>query len=240
MSVRDHQLRIKFHLIAKSEADRTGSKRVIKRKASRFDLTDADAAVRAGKALTEGHLLTADHIQQKKSFRKCQYILNRICQSPLDPRLHYQSVYYDLYVMLDILIQLDLFRKLVHVSINHDTYITTFFRPFKYPGMFSLFASDYRCKKLDLCPFRKLHHLIYHLIDTLLTDLLAAFGAMWNAYPCIQQSEIIINLCNSSHCRSGISVCGLLINGNCRRQSLDFLHIRLFHLTQELPRIGRQ
>ena len=51
--IRNHQLRIKLHLISKTKTDRTGAKRIIKGKASRFNLRNTDSTIRAGKALAE-------------------------------------------------------------------------------------------------------------------------------------------------------------------------------------------
>ena len=51
--IRNHQINIKFHLISQTKTIRAGSKRIIKRKASRLDLINTDLTIRAGKALTE-------------------------------------------------------------------------------------------------------------------------------------------------------------------------------------------
>ena len=51
--IRDHQILIKFHFVTKAETLRAGTKRIIKRKASRLNLINADSTVRAGKALAE-------------------------------------------------------------------------------------------------------------------------------------------------------------------------------------------
>lgn len=52
-SIRDHQINIKFHFIPKSQTVRTGAKRIIERKASRFDLIYTDTTVRTGETLAE-------------------------------------------------------------------------------------------------------------------------------------------------------------------------------------------
>ena len=49
-------------------------------------------------------------IYHQKPFCQLQYSLNGIGQPLLDPRLYDQTVYNDLYIMFDILIQTDLLR----------------------------------------------------------------------------------------------------------------------------------
>ena len=60
--VRNHQIRVKLHLVAQAKALRAGAEGVVEGKASGLHLVDADAAVRAGKALAEIHRLPSHHI----------------------------------------------------------------------------------------------------------------------------------------------------------------------------------
>jgi hypothetical protein len=55
-----------------------------------------------------------------------------------------------------------------------------------------------------------------------------------------KQAQVIVNLGDRSHGRTGISARGFLLYGYCRAQALDALYIRLFHLFKELARIGGQ
>ena len=45
--------------------------------------------------------------------RQCKYTLDGVSQTSLNPLLDYQTVHHDLYIMLDILLQFDLFRQLI-------------------------------------------------------------------------------------------------------------------------------
>ena len=49
--IRNNQVNIKFCLESKSRTARTCAKWVVEREASRLDLLDADATIRAGKAI---------------------------------------------------------------------------------------------------------------------------------------------------------------------------------------------
>ena len=79
---------------------------------------------------------------------------------------------------------------------------------------------------------------IHHLVDGLLLDLLAALGAVGNADAGIEQAQVVVNLRHRAHGGAGVPAGGLLVNGNGRGQSLDGVHVRLFHLPQKLPGIG--
>ena len=106
--------------------------------------------------------------------------------------------------------------------------------------MGSLPPSDHRSQKLKLCPLRQRHDMIHHLIHGLFFYLFSALGTMRNSYSCIQKTKIVINFRHGSHCGTGISVGGFLVNGNCRRKPFNHFHIRFFHLSQKLSCIGRK
>ena len=84
--------------------------------------------------------------------------------------------------MLDILIQLNLFGKLIKTSIDLHPHIAAPSGLIQKPGMSSLTPADYRCKKLDLLTFRKCHDLVYHLIYRLPADLTAALRTMRDSH----------------------------------------------------------
>ena len=142
--------------------------------------------------------------------------------------------------MFDVLVQFDLFGKFIHISVDQDTDISASLCLIQKFCMGSLTSSDYRCKKLDLGPLRQGHDMVYHLVYGLFLDLLAALRTMWDSDSCIQKTEVIVDLSYCSYGRSRVSVCRFLINGDCRRQSLDRLHVWFLHLSQKLSRIRRQ
>ena len=183
--IRNHQLRRKLHLITETETHRTSPERIVERKTSRFNLVNADAAVRTGKALTEiQHFLPRIHHQ--KSLRQLQCVFHGIGQSLFDSFLHNQTVHNNLYGMLNIFIQFNLFGELVQIAVNAHTDITAPLGPVKHLHMLSLSSAHNRRKYLDFCPLRKQHNLIHHLVHRLLGDNFSAFRAMRNTYPCIE------------------------------------------------------
>ena len=106
--------------------------------------------------------------------------------------------------------------------------------------MFTLSAAHNRRQQLDLRALRQFHDLIDHLVNRLLFDLFSTLRAVRHTDPRVEKSEVIVDLRHCSHRRAGIAVRRLLIDRDCRRQSLNLLDIRLFHLPEELPCIGRQ
>ena len=103
-----------------------------------------------------------------------------------------------------------------------------------------LSSPDDRRQQLDLRPLRQSHQRVHDLIHRLLLNDLAAFRAVRNPHPGVEQTEIVIDLRHRSHGGTRVPVGGFLVNGNGRGQSLNVVHVRLLHLSQELSRIRRQ
>ena len=142
--------------------------------------------------------------------------------------------------MFNIFLQFNLLGQFIHIPIHDHTNVTISLRPFKHFGMLALTPADHRSQQLNSGTFRHLHNLIHHLVNTLFMNLLTTIRAMRNTDSCIEKPEIIINFCHSSNCGTRISIGRLLINGNSRRKSLDFLHVRFLHLSQKHPCIRGQ
>ena len=84
--------------------DRTGTKRIIKRKTSWFNLVNTDSTVRTGKTLTEVQLFFPNDINKKNSSSKLHYCFDRICQTILNSFLYHKAVYDNFNIMLLILL----------------------------------------------------------------------------------------------------------------------------------------
>ena len=231
---------MKLHLIPESEALRACAKGVVEGKTARFDLINADPTVRARKAHGKIHWLCVCHIDDEQSVCQLQYVFYGICQSLLNAVFHHQTIHDNLDVVLDVFVQCDLLGQLVHIAVHLRPHISAAPCLLKQLGMGSFAAAHDRCQQLYFCALRQLHDLIDHLIDTLSFDLTPAFRAVGNSDARVEQSEIVINFRYCSHRGSRIAVCGFLIYGYRGRQSLDLFYIGLFHLSEELARIGGQ
>ena len=60
---------------------------------------------------------------------------------------------------------------------------------------------------------------------------------IWTLVP---SGRVVVDLRHGAHGRPGIAVGRLLVDGDGGGQALDVLHIRLFHLAQELSGVGGQ
>ena len=140
--------------------------------------------------------------------------------------------------MLFILLQLDFLGQLIHIPVHDDTHVAAPLCLLEKLYMLALAPTHDRGKKLNLRPIRQCHDLIHHLVHSLFFDLFSALGTVRNTNPRVEKAKVIVDFCDSSHSGTRVAVRGFLVNGNRRGQSLNFLHIRLFHLPQKLSRIG--
>ena len=154
--------------------------------------------------------------------------------------MHHNSVHDDFNRVLDILIKLDFFRKIILASVDSGSHVARSFCPVQSFRVFTFFAPYNRRKDLKLGTLSQCHDLVAHLIHSLSSDLTATVWTVRNTDSCVKKSEMIVNFCHSTNSRSGILVGGLLVYGNCRRKSLYPLNIRLVHLAQEHSRVGRE
>ncbi|MPM75982.1 hypothetical protein SDC9_122977 [bioreactor metagenome] len=141
-------------------------------------------------------------------------------------------------VMFFILFQFNIFGNIKQFPINADTDIALLFDVLEYFFVLSLFSFDDRCQYLHFRAFRKLKHLIHHLLGRLTADRGAIIRTNRMTHTCKKQAQEIIDFRDCSDCRTRIAVRRLLIDCNGWTQAIDTVHIRLVHLTQKLARIG--
>ena len=55
-----------------------------------------------------------------------------------------------------------------------------------------------------------------------------------------QQAHVVVDLGDRADGGAGVARCALLVDRDGRRQPLDQVDVRLFHLSKELARVGRQ
>ena len=142
--------------------------------------------------------------------------------------------------MLYILVQRDVLRQLVQTAVHPHSHIAAALCTLQNLHVLTLPSPNHRSQQLQSGPLRQQHDLIHHLIHRLPCNLSSTVGTVGNPDPGIEQTKIIINLRHRPHRGTGISVGRFLVNGNSGRQSVNTLHIGLFHLSQKLPGIRRQ
>ena len=238
--IRDDQVRIELHPVAQARTVGTGAEGIVKGKASGLDLGDGGPAVGAGEVLAELAQLSPDDVHLEEALGQAQGVLDGIGQAPLNARPDHQTVHDDLNVMLDVLFQLNVFGNVILAAVDPQADIAGPAGPVNDFGVLALAAPDHRRQQLQAGALGQGHDLVHHLVHGLTGDLPAAFGAVGNADPGVEQTQVIVNLRHSSYRGSGVAVGGFLVDGDGRGQTVDLLHVRLFHLAQELTGIGGQ
>ena len=142
--------------------------------------------------------------------------------------------------MLFILLQLDLFRKVIGDAVHPGSHIAGFLRVLKDLDVLALSGAHHWGQHLDAGALGQLHDLVHDLVDGLLADLFAAFGAVGHAHPGPEQAEIVINFRHGAHGGAGVFGGGFLVDGDGGREALDIVHVRLVHLSQEHSGVGAE
>ena len=157
-----------------------------------------------------------------------------------DVRPDNESVHDDLDGVLFVLLQLDLLVQFVEAAVHSGPDIAGALGILKHLGVLALFAPDHRSHHLNPGPLRQCQHLIDDLVDGLLADLLAAVGAVGRTRSGPQQTEIVVDLRHGAHGGPGVFAGGFLVDGDSWAEALDIVHVRLVHLAQKHPGVGRK
>ena len=83
-------------------------------------------------------------------------------------------------------------------------------------------------------------NMFQNIIGCMALDLNTCYWRISAADTGKDHPEIVVDLGACGNCRARIARIDLLFYGNCRRNSLNKLHIRLGHTSEELPRIRRK
>ena len=88
---------------------------------------------------------------------------------------------------------------------------------------------DHRGQQHQLGAFRQGHYLVDHLADGLGIQGLTMFWTARLTGASKQKAQIIINFGNGANRRARVVGCRLLLNGDGRGETLDMIHVGLFH-----------
>ena len=166
--------------------------------------------------------------------------LQGIGKTALNPLLDHDTVDDDVDVMLLLLVQLDLFGQLTQHPIDDDPGEPLLAQLVEFLLVLPLAASDHGRQQGQPGGGGQGHDLVHHLGDGLGGDLLAARGAVGMADAGEQKAQIVVDLRDRADGGAGVLAGGLLFDGDGRGESFDGLHVRLFHLLQELAGVGRE
>ena len=238
--IRHEQVRVNAHQRAQARAGGAGAVRVVKGKHARRHLFHADAAVGAGVVLRKHHLLPVDDVDHDEPARHAHRRLQRVRQALAHVRLDHQAVHHRLDGVLLVLFQLDLLVQPIEHAVHARADVAVALEVLEHLDVLALSAADDGGEHLDARALGQREDLIHHLIHALLLDLPAALGAMRDADARIEQAQVVVHLRHRAHGGAGVLAGGLLVDGDGGRQTVDVVHVGLFHLPQKHARIGGQ
>ena len=187
----DEQIDVDFVAKTKPAAFGTRTVGIVERKQSGSKFLETQIAI--GTSVLGGikHLF-AVKIGNHKSFGKFDCVFDCVGYAPLRSVLDDDTVDNHAYVVLHVFVEFYFFVEGIVCSVNSHTHVTCTLKLFEFFAIFALSASDDGRDELQLCAL-SFHNFVTNLIHRLTLDFTSAFWAMWRAYSCKKQAEIIVD-----------------------------------------------
>ena len=234
----DDELLVEEGPCAKPAAVRAGPIGTVEGEHPRGKIRDADTAIRAGISLAEKHLLPAGQTHTHETLGKPRGHFQGVAQALPDPLLDHETVDDHVDVVAFVLVDADLFGELPDLPVHADANVSLLQKRFQLLLELPLFPPGNRCKDRHAGVRRIGEDRLQHHVDRLGLNLFPALGAVWNADPGEEKPEMVIDLGDRPHGGAGVVGGRALFDRDRRGEPLDRLHIRLVHLTDELPGVG--
>ena len=231
--------------LAKTRAYGTCARGIVEGKHTGLQLPDRNAVLLAGIALRERKLdrlaLTARHgHDQQVPLRQIQRSFHRVAKAGAYALLERKSVHHDLDIVLFVLVQRDVLAKVVKAAVDAHAGVSASFGIGQHLFMHTLLRAHNGCQHQKALALGQLADLIYDGVGALPSDLLAADRAMRHAHACVQQTQIVVDLCHGTHGGTRVFGGSLLVDRNGGAQAVDGVHVGLVHLPQKHTRIRGQ
>ncbi len=137
-----------------------------------------------------------------------------------------------------ILVERRLFAELINLAVDFRAHETRAPHVRQLLAILALAIAHDRREDVNPRALGELHDLIDDLLDALLSDFFSAVVTERVADAREQQSQVVVDLGDGADRRARIARGGFLLDRDRRRQPLDGIDVRLFHLLEELARIG--
>src|SRR5207302_9498931 len=98
----------------------------------------------------------------------------------------------------------------------------------------------HRRHQVQLAPLRQRQDFVDDLVRRLRADGDLTRRAVRLAEPGVEDAEVVVDLGDGADGRARAFAGALLLDADGRRQAADVLDLRLLHLAEELPGVGRQ
>ncbi len=187
-------------------------------------------------ALLSGH----DDLGHPLAEPQCR--LDRVREAPLDRLLADEPVHHHLDRVLLVAGELErgALGELDDLAVDADPGVALLGQLVEQARVLALATPDDWGEHLEAGPVGQLHDAVDDLLWALASDEAPAARAVGLTDAGVQQAEVVVDLGHGADRRARVAGGGLLVDRDCRRETLDEVHVRLVHLAEELPRVGRQ
>ena len=166
--------------------------------------------------------------------------LERLRQAALDAGLHDQPIDDDVDVVVAAAIELDVLVERSELTVDARLGEAALAQRLQLLLELALAAAHDRRQHVDAGVGRVEHHQVENALERLRRDLAAAVVAVRRADVGEEQPQVVVDLGDGADGRARVRAGGLLLDRDRRRQALDQIDVRLLHLLEKLPGVGRQ
>jgi hypothetical protein len=221
-----------------------GPVRAVERERTRLYLRDGGPAVRTREALREEHRLaravTLYGLDLYQALGQLQGCLDRVREAALYALTDHKPVYNDFYVVLVVLVEAKIDRKLVQLAVDPDTGEAALGQLFEHPPVLALASPHHWREHHEARLLGEGKYLLDHLLRRRGGDGEATDVAVRPPCAGVEQTQVVVDLRYRGDRGAGVVGRGLLVDGDSRRETVDVVDVGLIHLAEELPGVGRE
>ena len=238
--VQDDALGVKVLFDTQSVAAAAGTRGIVEGEQSRLQFVDAVPALGAGEARREADILAVSvHVTDAgQAVCQPQRRLEGFRQPQPQVVAHLEAIYNHLDTMLLLFLQRGQVVQLGDDAIDAGANKARGPQFLEHVQVLPLAFAHHRCQEHQLAALRQRQHRVHHLADRLGLQVAAVVRAARFSHPGKQQSQVIVDFGDRADGGAGVVRGGLLLDRDRRGQTLNVVHVRLFHHREELPGIG--
>ena len=214
--------------------------RRVERERPRRHLRDAQSAFHAGQRPGEQPVALVQRVDDHDVPGEAEGDVDRVGQAPLDAGLDNQAIDDDVDRVVAAPLEEDVLFERAQLAVDAGLEEAPLAPGGEVLLELALPAAHDGRQDVDADVVRIRHHLRHDLVGRLRGDGEAARRAVRDADVGEEQAEIVVDLGHRPDRRSRVGAGRLLLDRKGRRQALDRIDVRLLHLLEELPGIGRE
>ena len=242
--VRGNEARLKVVYGAKAHAAGAGALWRIEGKELRTWRWHGDMAHRAGRGCGIEPVLFflrfVRAVEHKAPLCFLQGQLHGFRKAGTHALLHNESVHHKIQAMLAVLVQGRHIVNGVHDPVHAHPGKAPSFKFLEPVRLCSLLQFDQGRHDDDPCPLLEAQDFLQDLVRGSGLNGPSALRAIDLAQPCKEDAQKVIDLRHCAHCGAGVVGGRTLLKAYGRCEALDLANVRLVHLGQKLPCIGRE